>query len=189
MSQAPTPDPCLERCVRHNGLYSRSPRESTSTPIEWLFTALHKRSQRFTTQETIEEEPEQAHEDNSIELLEPVTGPPRPSATPEQNPQTEMTNLELQTTLLTIARQSNIRPQKKLRVIKEPDPFSGGSPNELRVFIFQCQIYFRACDREFSDDAEKIFFAISYLRDIALDYFKPFINKPDPYHDLDFLED
>jgi len=100
-----------------------------------------------------------------------------------------MTNLELQTTLLTIARQSNIRPQKKLRVIKEPDPFSGGSPNELRVFIFQCQIYFRACDREFSDDAEKIFFAISYLRDIALDYFKPFINKPDPYHDLDFLED
>jgi len=100
-----------------------------------------------------------------------------------------MTNLELQTTLLTIARQSNICPQKKLRVIKEPDPFSGGNPNGLCVFIFQCQIYFRACDRKFSNDAEKIFFAISYLRDIALDYFKPFINKPDLYHDLDFLED
>jgi len=24
---------------------------------------------------------------------------------------------------------------------------------------------------------------------IALDYFEPFINKPDPYHNLDFLED
>ena len=24
---------------------------------------------------------------------------------------------------------------------------------------------------------------------IALDYFEPFINKPDPYYNLDFLED
>jgi len=30
---------------------------------------------------------------------------------------------------------------------------------------------------------------ISYLRDIALDYFKPYINNPNPFQLLDFLED
>ena len=57
------------------------------------------------------------------------------------------------------------------------------------MFVFQCQIYFRACEGEFTDDADKVFFAISYLQGIALDYFEPFINEPDPYHNLDFLED
>jgi len=28
-----------------------------------------------------------------------------------------------------------------------------------------------------------------YLRGIALDYFEPFINEPNPYQDIDFLED
>jgi len=27
------------------------------------------------------------------------------------------------------------------------------------------------------------------LRGIALDYFEPFINEPDPYQDMNFLED
>jgi len=35
---------------------------------------------------------------------------------------------------------------------------------------------------------EKIFFAIFYLRGIALDYFELFINEPDPNQNLDFLE-
>ena len=34
-----------------------------------------------------------------------------------------------------------------------------------------------------------MFFAISYLRGAALDYFEPFINELDPYQYLDFLED
>jgi len=74
-------------------------------------------------------------------------------------------------------------------VIKELDLFSGGGPEELCIFIFQYQIYFCACKGEFIDDADKVFFAISYLCGIALDYFEPFINKPNPYHNLDFLED
>jgi len=55
--------------------------------------------------------------------------------------------------------------------------------------MFQCQIYFWACEGEFTKDSEKVFFAISYLRRAALDYFEPFINKPDLYQCLDFLED
>lgn len=34
-----------------------------------------------------------------------------------------------------------------------------------------------------------MFFTISYLRGVALDYFEPFINEPDPYQTPDFLED
>jgi len=55
--------------------------------------------------------------------------------------------------------------------------------------MFQCQIYFCACKEEFSDNIDKIFFAISYLQGIALDYFEHFINEPNSYHNLDFLED
>jgi len=72
--------------------------------------------------------------------------------------------------------------------VKEPDPFSGSSPNELHAFIFQYQIYFCACEVEFSEDTKKVFFAISYLREVVLDYFEPFINELDPYQGFDFLE-
>ena len=72
--------------------------------------------------------------------------------------------------------------------MKEPDPFSGGGPNELHAFIFQCQIYFWACEGEFSKETDKVFFAISYLRGTALDYFEPFINEPDPYQSFNFLK-
>jgi len=45
------------------------------------------------------------------------------------------------------------------------------------------------CEGEFINNTDKVFFTIFYLWDIALDYFEPFINKPNPYHNLDFLED
>ena len=123
------------------------------------------------------------------EPLEPVMGPPELAEARAPSPHSEVSNRELQAALLALARQSNNRSQKKLWVIKEPDPFSRGGPEELRAFVFQCQIYFCACEGEFNNDADKVFFAISYLRGIALDYFEPFINEPDPYHNLDFLED
>jgi len=91
--------------------------------------------------------------------------------------------------LLALSRNNQPQPKKKPQTIREPDPFSGGGPDELWAFLFQCQIYFRASEEEFTEDSEKIFFAISYLRGIALDYFEPFITEPDPLHSLDFLED
>jgi len=79
--------------------------------------------------------------------------------------------------------------KKKNKGVKEPDLFSGGSPDELQAFIFQCQIYFRACEGEFQEDTEKIFFPISYLRGMALDYFEPFINEAEAYQSFNFLEE
>jgi len=128
-------------------------------------------------------------EETSVEPLEPWTGHLDTLETQAQNPHAEMTNLELQATLLTIAWQLGNCPPKKLWVIKEPDPFSRGGPDKLHAFIFQCQIYFRTCEGEFTDNADKVFFAISYLQGIVLDYFEPFINEPDLSHNLDFLED
>jgi len=66
---------------------------------------------------------------------------------------------------------------------------TSSSSDELYTFIFQYQIYFHAYKREFTENTEKVFFAISYLKEAVLDYFKLFINKLDPYQCFDFLED
>ena len=98
-------------------------------------------------------------------------------------------NLELRTALLALAQQTISCSQKRHRSIQEPNTFSGGSADDLWAFIFQYQIYFHVCEGEFKKDSEKIYFAILYLREIALDYFEPFINEPDLYQDMDFLKD
>jgi len=79
--------------------------------------------------------------------------------------------------------------QKRNKEVKEPDLFSGSSPDKLWAFIFQCQIYFCACKREFLEDTKKIFFTISYLQGVVLDYFDPFINKAEAYQSFDFLKE
>ena len=114
---------------------------------------------------------------------------PEVPPTPIQITSLILQGINLQSLLLVLTRQSNPPLKKRHHNVKEPDPFSGGSPDELCVFIFQYQIYFWACEGEFAIDTGKIFFAISYLRGVALDYFEPFINKLDPHQSLDFLED
>jgi len=90
---------------------------------------------------------------------------------------------------MALARWPDSHLKKRNKGVREPDPFSGGSSDELWAFIFQCQIYFHACEREFTKDTEKIFFAISYLWGVALDYFKLFINETKAYQSFDFLEE
>ena len=188
MAQAPRLDPQLDRCVRHDGLHPELPRESTTTSIEWPFTASQARSQRLTFLELVEESGEETTEDNIGDLLEPLARPFQTAGEWAPSPLREVSNHELQAAILAPARQTSNHPQKKLRVIKEPNPFNGESLEELCIFVFQCQIYFYACEGESVDDADKVFFTIFYLQGIALDYFEPFINKLDPYHNLNFLE-
>jgi len=96
--------------------------------------------------------------------------------------------LELQVALLILARQNKPCLYRKQKGIHEPDLFNRGNIDELQVFVFQCQIYFQASSGEFTEDLEQIFFAISYLRGVALDYFEPFINEADLYQIYDFLK-
>jgi len=121
-----------------------------------------------------------------LESLDEPLGHPHETT---QNPYSDTSGLDLQAILMVLARQPDLHLKKRNKGIREPDPFSGDSPDKLRAFIFQYQIYFNACEGEFTEDTEKIFFAISYLRGIALDYFELFINKAKAYQNFDFLEE
>jgi Retrotransposon gag protein len=58
--------------------------------------------------------------------------------------------------------------------LREPEPFTGKDPKKLKAFIFQCQLYFRNSD--FNSDSKKVTFALSYLRDVAQEWFEPGIS-------------
>jgi Retrotransposon gag protein len=53
----------------------------------------------------------------------------------------------------------------------EPEPFTRKDPKKL---IFQCQLYFRNPD--FDSNSKKVTFALSYLRDVAQEWFEPGIS-------------
>jgi Retrotransposon gag protein len=56
----------------------------------------------------------------------------------------------------------------------EPEPFTRKDRKKLKAFIFQCQLYFRNSD--FDSDSKKVTFALSYLRDVAQEWFEPGIS-------------
>jgi hypothetical protein len=58
--------------------------------------------------------------------------------------------------------------------LREPEPFTGKDPKKLKAFIFQCQLYFRNSDLD--SDSKKVTFALSYLQDVAQEWFKPGIS-------------
>ena len=71
---------------------------------------------------------------------------------------------------------------KKLGKIKadggklcEPELFSGKDLRKLKAFIFQCQLCFQSSS-DF-DDFKKVTFALSYLRDVAQEWFEPGISR------------
>jgi hypothetical protein len=52
----------------------------------------------------------------------------------------------------------------------EPKLFTGKDPKKLKAFIFQCQLYFWNSD--FDSDSRKVTFALSYLQDVAQEWFE-----------------
>jgi hypothetical protein len=105
---------------------------------------------------------------------------------PDADPDAEISNQELRKVLLAFTKMKT--PKKTPFKPKEPDVFTGSTPAALRLFIFQCQIYFDAKKAEFTEDANRVFFAISFLRGPALEYFEPFIIQPDRTKHFDFLD-
>jgi Retrotransposon gag protein len=69
--------------------------------------------------------------------------------------------------------------------LREPKPFTGKDPKKLKAFIFQCQLYFQNLD--FDSDSKKVIFALSYLWDVAQEWFEPGIygltNEPPEWFD------
>jgi Retrotransposon gag protein len=69
--------------------------------------------------------------------------------------------------------------------LREPKPFTRKDPKKLKAFIFQCQLYFR--NSNFDSDSKKVTFALSYLWDVAQEWFEPGIssltNEPPEWFD------
>jgi hypothetical protein len=117
-------------------------------------------------------------------------GDPDDPRDPEDSEE-EISNADLAKAILALSKGKGKESASKKTPFKprEPDTFDGSSPSKLRTFVFQCQVYFNARRNEFTKDADRVYFAISYLRDAALDYFEPFINEPDPEESYDFFTD
>ena len=59
--------------------------------------------------------------------------------------------------------------------IREPEPFSGKDLTKLKAFLFQCHLYFRGLS-DFEDGSRRVTFALSYLWDVAQEWFEPRIS-------------
>ena len=57
--------------------------------------------------------------------------------------------------------------------VREPELFNGRDPKKLKFFLLQCRLYSRANSESFRDEAHRVTFALSYLRDVTLEWFEP----------------
>ena len=63
----------------------------------------------------------------------------------------------------------------------DPDTFDGTDPKKLQTFLVQCELCFQDHAKAFRLDCTKITFAQSYLKGIALEWFKPdLLESADP---------
>src|SRR5260370_21466967 len=53
-----------------------------------------------------------------------------------------------------------------------PDTFNRMNPEDLQTFLLQCQITFKSCPQDFPTESSRVFFAISYLKKVALEWFE-----------------
>src|SRR5882724_3946828 len=59
--------------------------------------------------------------------------------------------------------------------LREPNPFNGSDPKKLCTFIFQCKLNFWDNKDLFSTEEDKVNYALSHLKRITLDCFKPIL--------------
>ena len=60
-----------------------------------------------------------------------------------------------------------------------PDTFNGSNLEDLWAFLLQCQIMFNVHHQNFTSESAKVFFAISYLKKSALEWFEQGILEDD----------
>jgi hypothetical protein len=70
---------------------------------------------------------------------------------------------------------------------RNPRPFDGGDPSQLRTFLLQTNLAIDARPSEFSNEKSKILYAISYLEGAALEWAYPLYRMADqPDYMTDF---
>ena len=60
--------------------------------------------------------------------------------------------------------------------IKEPDQFDSSDQRKLRGFLLQLKLNFRAKKKSFRSDSDKVTYTLSFLKEMALDYFEPYLT-------------
>src|SRR5258707_14400490 len=63
--------------------------------------------------------------------------------------------------------------------IRAPDAFDGSNLDNLQPFLLQCQLAFHSHPQQYTTDSAKVFFAISYLKKSALEWFENGVMEPD----------
>jgi hypothetical protein len=72
-----------------------------------------------------------------------------------------------------------IGPQHRRLSFGTPDPFDGKDLKKLRGFLLQCKLNFQAKLEYIRDDTAKVTYVLSFLKELAVDYFKRFlVNDP-----------
>ena len=65
--------------------------------------------------------------------------------------------------------------------VREPDTFDSTDPKKLHTFFVQCKLNFQDRPKAFRTDRAKVTFAQSYLKGMALEWFKPdLLGMDDP---------
>src|SRR5258707_7186044 len=71
-------------------------------------------------------------------------------------------------------------PSTPATCIRLPDAFDGSNLDDLRPFLLQCQLMFNSYPQHYASNSSKVFFAISYLKKSALEWFEIGVMESDP---------
>ena len=110
-----------------------------------------------------------------------------PDDTPDETPPVAPEDTDVVRFISAIDQVIQARPSTAKPKLREPDPFNGSNPKKLRTFIFQCKLNFQDHKDLFHNEETKVNYALSYLKGIALDCFKPtLLDLHDPIWLLNF---
>ena len=73
--------------------------------------------------------------------------------------------------------------------VREPDQFDGSNSSQLRIFLAQLELVFKARPRTFNSDTKKVVYALSYLSGTALQWFEPYLLEGESDNPPLFLSD
>src|SRR5258707_14272390 len=151
------------------------------------------------TEVLLNADPLEEGEQAAVDLEEPQTTHPPPSwtsHTPHTLQQTLLPSMQASMSAIDLVQQlvqallaigQNMAapappnpPPPSQSHVRAPDTFDGSNPEDLQAFILQSQITFNSYLHHDLTYTTKVFFAISYLKKMALEWFKQGVLEDNP---------
>src|SRR6202041_3233319 len=107
----------------------------------------------------------------------------------DEDPYDDGNQPNLADAIAALARNVGSQRESSRTKVREPDPFDGTDPAKLRTFLVQLQLSFNDRPSAFGNCRRKVNFAISYLKGMALAYFKTSLLEPDVLNPLAWEDD